>query len=149
MNFKGKQHLRLTPDLVWDILLDPEYIIKLTPEVSMIRELRPDYYAVSTHIKVGFIKKRFTGHIQVTRIEENRIFRMDLFQKSSIGKVEGFCKAQMERIASQTVLDYEGILKLDGLVGRVGSPIVQQMINPVIDKFLIRFDEKHYPIWSP
>lgn len=149
MEFKGNQQVRLSPSQIWDILLDPEYIIKLTPEVSAIRVMEADHYAVSTHIKVGFIKKRFAGHIKVDRIEPDRIFRMDLLQKSSIGSVEGFCQVELELCQTYTELNYWGDLYMDGLVGRVGSPIVKQMINPVIDQFIKRFDEKHYSLCIP
>ena len=146
MEFKGYQQVRLSPSQIWDILLDPEYIIKLTPEVSAIRVVEPDHYAVSTHIKVGFIKKRFAGHIKVDRIDLHKMFRMDLLQNSSIGTVKGFCQVELGLQHSYTHLNYWGDLSLDGLVGRLGSPIVKQMINPVIDQFIKRFDEKHYPL---
>lgn len=142
MVFNGKYELQTSPSLIWETMLDPAYIIKLTPEVSTIREIEKDVYNVSTHIKVGPFKRRFEGRIQLERIEIEKQFKLNLTQQSPVGSVNGICLVTLNALYPATLLLYEGSLAMEGLIRRIGLPVIEKMIHPVIHDFLRNFDKK-------
>ncbi len=123
-------------------MLDPAFIIRLTPEVSTIREVEKDVYNVSTHIKVGPFKRRFEGRIQLERIEIEKQFSLNLTQQSPVGSVKGLCLVTLNPLYPETLLEYEGSLAMEGLIRKIGLPIIEKMIHPVIHNFLKNFDLK-------
>ena len=74
MIIQGKYPIEATTQDVWNSLMDPEVLKRITPGISELDLLGNDKYKIITNIKIGPVKGSFEGQLELmdkVEIESN------------------------------------------------------------------------------
>ena len=119
MNISGKHTFNVSREALWNYLMDPEVLAKITPGVTRLEILEPDTYKSVSTIKIGPVKGSFSGKLKVTDKQEPEAFTIEMEQLSKIGNGHGAIKMMLADLSDgQTELAFDGKAKLSGVIAR-------------------------------
>lgn len=143
MNVKGKHLFEVDRATLWNHLMNPEVLAKITPGVSKLEVLEPDVYKSISEIKIGPVKGSFSGKLKVIEKNEPDHFTIELEQLSKIGNGHGAIKMILTPVGDQqTELSFDGNARLSGLIARTGQRVLSGVAN-TISKEVFKSLEQH------
>lgn len=143
MNITGKHTFEVSRDVLWNYLMDPEVLAKITPGETALELLGDDAYKSTSTIKIGPVKGTFSGKLEVVEklAPDSFILRMD--QQSKIGNGQADVKMLLQSLSdTQTELSFDGKAKLSGLIARTGQRVLSGVANSITKEVFASL-EKH------
>ena len=144
MNFSGEHVFNESRQQLWNHLMDPEVLAKITPGgQSELETLGDDRYATITNIKLGPVKGSFKGKLNLVDKNEPESFGIQMEQLSKIGNASADMQLTLTEVAEdQTKLSFVADAKLSGVIARTGqrvmSGVAQKITKDIFDAI-----EKH------
>ena len=136
MELTGSHTFDITPDKLWNIILDPVFLAKVTPGISRLELESEDFYKAIADIKIGPVKGKFTGSAEVAEKVINETFTLKISQKSSIGDVSAAIKMNFIPVGeSQTEVSFAGDAQMSGLLARTGNRVMSGVANSLAKQF--------------
>lgn len=87
MNLKGNHQFHASSKAIWDCLMNPEVLARITPGISRLEQTEEDQYKAIADVKIGPVKGSFEGDLKVAEKKEPQSFVLKITQKSKIGNV--------------------------------------------------------------
>jgi len=143
MQVKGNHTFKVSKQQLWDYLMDPKVLEKITPGVSELESLGDDSYKTVSKIKIGPVKGAFTGKLKVVDKNEPNSFALEMEQLSKIGNAH--VKIEMNLADAEnnhSTLSFDGKANLSGVIARTGQRVLSGVAN-VITKEVFASLEKH------
>lgn len=132
MEIKGEKSYRISKELLWTYLMDPEVLAKITPGVSNLVVLGEGIYESVSEIKIGPVKGRFKGKLTISDLDEPNSFVINMEQMSKIGNAHAKVNMVMVAIGpEETLLKFDSNAKLSGLIARTGQRVLSGVANAV------------------
>ena len=144
MNFSGEHVFDESRQQLWDYLMDPEVLAKITPGgTSELERLDDDRYKTLTNIKLGPVKGSFKGKLNLIDKKEPESFGIQMEQLSKIGNAAADMHLTLSEVSEeQTKLSFQANAKLSGVIARTGqrvmSGVAQKITQDIFDAI-----EKH------
>jgi len=135
MIIQGKYPIEATTQDVWNSLMDPDVLRRITPGISELNPLGGDKYKAISNIKIGPVKGRFEGQLELRDKIENSEATIIINQKSKIGNVFAEIKIQLNKVQNTTEIDYKGEAKLTGKLAMLGQRIIGGVISTLSRQF--------------
>ena len=135
MIIQGKYPIAASTQDVWNHLMDPEVLKRVTPGISELSPLDDDKYKAISNIKIGPVKGSFEGQLELRDKVENSSATLVINQKSTIGNVSAEIKMQLNTIKNITEIDYKGEAKLSGKLAMIGQRIIGGVISSLSRQF--------------
>lgn len=135
MIIQGKYPIEASVQDVWNHLMDPEVLKRVTPGISELNSLGDDKYQAISNIKVGPVKGTFEGMLQLREKVENSTATIVINQKSKIGNVSAEIRLQLNVINGLTEIDYDGDAKLSGKLAMMGQRIIGGVVSSLSKQF--------------
>ena len=143
MEVKGRHTFNVSKQQLWEYLMSPEVLAKITPGVSKLETLDTDSYKTISTIKIGPVKGSFTGKLKVVDKNEPHSFTIQMEQLSKIGNAHGNIEMNLADVdALQSELSFNGNAKLSGVIARTGQRVLSGVAN-TISKEVFASLEKH------
>jgi len=143
MDVKGKHDFEVEIGQLWNFLMDPVVLAKITPGISKLEALGDDKFKSISEIKLGPVKGSFKGQLKVTEKDEPNFFCINMEQLSQMGNAHVRVEMKLSKLTEQTSqLEFEGKAKLSGLIARTGQRVLSGVAN-VITKEVFAALEKH------
>ena len=135
MIIQGKYPIVASTQDVWNHLMDPEVLKRITPGISELNHLGDDKYKAISTVKIGPVKGSFEGQLELRDKVENTAATIVIDQKSKIGNVSAEIRLQLNTNENTTEIDYKGEAKLSGKIAMMGQRIIGVVINSLSKQF--------------
>ena len=140
MDFSNSVELPFPKSVVWDGLNDPDILRACIPGCESFDAPQPDHFDVVAVLKIGMIKARFEGEVDLTDVDAPNGYRITGAGKGGVaGYASGQAKVWLEEIESGTRLNYEAKADVGGKIAQLGSRLIDTVANQMADQFFKSF----------
>lgn len=147
MKMSGEYVISAPRQAVWDALNDPQALKESIPGAEEVTKTADDQFEASVQAKVGPVKARFKGKIQLTDIDPPNGYRIS---GEGSGGAAGFAKggatvALSDAEGGGTRLAYDVDAAVGGKLAQIGQRLIQgtakKMAEEFFSNFAARFDQ--------
>ena len=143
MDLTGSQVLNAPVEKIWGLILNPDFLAKITPGISRLVQESGDLYKAIAEVKIGPVKGSFEGTAELLDKVENESFTLKVQQNSKIGNVAANIKMNMKALnASQTELSFDGKADVSGMLARTGNRVMSGVANTLTKQFFENFEKE-------
>jgi len=143
MHLTGKHTFKASVDTLWNMLMDPDVLVRVTPGISKLERTDPDKYKAIAEVKMGPVSGSFAGKMEVADKTEPEAFTLKVKQESRIGNVSADVKIMLRQLAEhETEMAFEGNAKLSGLLARTGNRVLSGVANTLTRQFFQSLEEE-------
>jgi carbon monoxide dehydrogenase subunit G len=144
MDFKGKYSIPASPERVWTALHEPEILAAAIPGCEGVERVSETDYRARTTIKIGPVKARFEGRVQLQELPPAAgVSHALLLKGEGQGGAAGFARGESEvRISPEgtgTVLEYVAKATIGGRLAQVGQRLIDGAAKSLADEFFAKF----------
>jgi carbon monoxide dehydrogenase subunit G len=137
MKVEGVKELDAPPQVVWDVLMDPERMAKLLPGVESFEVKDADHWSAAVKVPLGMggLKLKFAFE----QVEKRPIEYAKLSAKGQgVGAIVNMqTEFHLAPDGDKTAMRWEADVRIAGPVGSMGQrvfqPIVSQQVTQVLD----------------
>lgn len=142
MKFSRSVELPFDRRTVWEGLNNPDILRDCIPGCESFEAPQPDHFDVVSVIKIGMIKARFEGAVDLTDIDAPNGYRITGAGKGGVaGYASGAATVRLDETDTGTRLHYEAEAKVGGKIAQLGSRLIDTVANQMADQFFRRFAE--------
>lgn len=143
MHLEGTHSLNASPQEIWNLLMDPETLARITPAISRLEPLGDDKYKAIAEVKLGPVKGSFEGQMAVVDKKEPEHFTLLIEQKSRMGNANAEGKIQLTPSGdNQTEVNFNGDAKLSGTLARMGQRVIGGVANSMVKQFFSNLESE-------
>ena len=135
MIIQGKYPIIASAPDVWNRLMDPEVLRRVTPGISELTHLGEDKYKAISNLKIGPVNGSFEGQLELVDRIENSAATIIINQTSKIGNVSAEIKMQLDTNENTTEIAYKGEARLSGKLAMFGQRIIGGVISSLSKQF--------------
>lgn len=143
MLIEGEERIEAPIARVWDALNDPEVLQACIPGCESLEKSSDTTLAAVVTLKIGPIKARFAGEVELTNIRPPLSYTISGEGK---GGIAGFAKggadvALAEEAPDLTVLTYTARADVGGKIAQLGNRLIQSTSKKLAGEFFAKFNE--------
>jgi len=132
MHVSGQHEFNVSVQQLWNYLMDPQVLAKITPGVTQLKTLSPDQYQSISDIKIGPVKGTFKGKLGVLDKQIPQSFTIQMEQLSKIGNAHVKVNMVLDEVqAEKSRLTFDGKAKLSGVIARTGQRVLSGVANTI------------------
>ena len=144
MEFKGKYAILASPDAVWNALHDPKVLAAAIPGCEAVEKISATDFKARAAIKIGPVKARFEGKVQLQEIPPPEgAVRALILKGEGLGGAAGFARGESQvRLCADgagTVLEYDAKATIGGRLAQVGQRLIDGAAKSLADEFFEKF----------
>lgn len=140
MQMNESREISAPPDVVWAALFDPEVLKQCVPGCEELTGSAETGFEAVVVQKVGPVKARFSGTIQITDVAEGTSATLSGEGKGgAAGFARGAARVRVEPTTDGTLLSYDVDAKVGGKLAQLGSRIIDGFARKMADQFFDRF----------
>ncbi|SDN42882.1 CoxG family protein [Afipia sp. GAS231] len=136
MDLTGSYTIPAKQSAVWAALNDPDILKECIPGCETLSMLSETEFAATIVAKIGPLKARFTGRVELSEIDPDNGYRI---RGEGSGGVAGFAKGgarvHLQGAGDGTVLTYEIEAQISGKLAQLGSRLITGVVNSMAEKF--------------
>ena len=128
-------------DQVWQSLNDPAALKACLPGCETFEESAPGAFDMTLTAKVGPVKTRFHGQLQLSDIQAPVSYTISGEGKGGVaGFAKGAAKVQLEALdGARTLMTYSVSAAVGGKLAQIGSRLVSGAASKMADDFFREF----------
>ncbi|WP_199555610.1 CoxG family protein [Sandaracinobacteroides hominis] len=141
MNLEGETLIQAGRDRVWAALNDPAVLARCIDGVESLEQVEPNRFAGVLNAKVGPVKARFTGQVDLTELDPPNRY---VLVGEGKGGVAGFAKGSAEVALSDaeggaTRLTYVARSQVGGKLAQLGTRLIEGTARSYAENFFAAF----------
>ena len=125
MKIEGSHAIKAPRDLLYQLMIDPEILLRCVPGCQSLEAAGDGYYKVTLKAGVGSIKGVFKGSIKLEEMREPEHYKMIVDAKGSAGFLKGEGLIGLTDRGEETLVNYTGETSVGGTIAGVGQRMVQ------------------------
>ena len=143
MKLAGEHTLKAGRNMIWDMLMDPDRLVNITPGISeLIRTSDSSFEAIS-EVKIGPVKGKFKGDLALEDMIKPESFTLKVKQNSKIGNANAVISINLKEVGNgHTSIDFDGNVQMSGLLARTGARVVSGVANSLTKQFFDAFEKE-------
>ncbi len=143
MKIKGKTIVNADAAKIWKLLNDPTILARITPGVSKLERIEGDKFTAISEVKIGPVKGKFEGEMELMDKEVEKGMKVVLDQKSKIGNTVATISMEMKPTEDgKTEIIYSGEAKMSGMLARMGQRIMGGVISTLSKQFFSELEKE-------
>ena len=136
MKFTGQYEIAAPRAQVWAALNDPDILRKCIPGCERLEKKSDTDLEADVVVKIGPVKAKFKGAVQLEFIEEGASYRISGEGKGGVaGFAKGGAQVDLEEQDGQTVLRYAADARVGGKLAQIGSRLIDATARKLADQF--------------
>ncbi len=141
MNIEGNYTLNMPIESVWHLINDPSVLRDCIPGCEELTETSAGHFEAVVRLKVGPVKAKFLGDVQmVDAVPPNR-FRLTGVGKGGVaGMATGHADVELVATDSGTELSYHADAKVAGKLAQLGSRLIESTARKLANQFFENFE---------
>ena len=143
MELTGSHTLNAPAQKIWDMLMTPDILAKVTPGISRLELESEGIYKAIAEVKIGPVSGKFEGKAEVADPIAPESFTLKVQQNSKIGNVDASIRMVLKSLNdTQTELSFEGSADMSGLLARTGNRVMSGVAGSLTKQFFKNFEEE-------
>lgn len=143
MQMSGERLIAAPRAEVWAALNDPEVLKACIPGCEEVEMKSPTELTAKVVQKVGPVRAKFTGEIELSDIVEGVSYRISgKGAGGAAGGASGGAAVVLSDEAGGTKLTYEAEAKVTGKIAQLGGRLIDGFAKKMADQFFTRFQEE-------
>ncbi len=143
MKLTGSHILEADRKVIWDMLMDPDQLVRITPGISALNKKSDDQYEALSEVKIGPVKGKFKGDLSLSNMIKPESFTLNVKQESKIGNVSAAIEIHLDDAENgNTAISFDGKAQMSGLLARTGSRVVSGVANSLTKQFFEAFEKE-------
>ncbi len=143
MQINGQHELELDKKTVWDGLNDIAVLQYCIPGCEKLEEVDKNRFNITVLAKVGPIKTRFNGTVELTDIQPPESYKLVFSGNGgSAGSAKGETLITLTETGSKTFLNYESSVAVTGKLAQIGARLIDGAAKSYANQFFETFLEK-------
>lgn len=142
MKIKGKYSIEASPEVIWNMILDPDVLERITPGIKTLEKKGDDSYNAVSEVKVGPVRGNFEGDLNIKDKIHTKSCVVALDQKSKMGNALAEIGIELTPQDNKTEINYTGEVKLSGMLGRMGQRIMGGVVSTLSKQFFTALEEE-------
>ncbi|HYR42990.1 MAG TPA: carbon monoxide dehydrogenase subunit G [Terriglobia bacterium] len=136
MELTGSYTIPAKQSVVWAALNDPNILRECIPGCETLSMLSETEFAATIVAKIGPLKARFTGRVELSEIDPDNGYRIHGEGSGGIaGFAKGGARVHLQGAGDSTVLPYEIEAQIGGKLAQLGSRLITGVVNSMAEKF--------------
>jgi carbon monoxide dehydrogenase subunit G len=141
MKITGSATLHGPRDRVWQVLNDPEVLVRTIPGCQELRANGQDSYRMTLTAGVASIKGTYQGSVSLTEQQPPGSFLLHAAGAGGPGTVDAKVKVSLSEEGEQeTRLDYDADAVVGGMIGGVGQRVLTGVAKKTAGEFVAAVD---------
>ena len=142
MQMQGEHSINASRAEVWLALNAPEVLKACIPGCDELEKTSDTSFEATVTQKVGPVKVRFKGVVQLSDIVEAESYTITGEGKGgAAGFAKGGAKVRLEDAGHGTLLVYQAEARVGGKLAQLGSRLIDGFSKKMADEFFTRFQE--------
>jgi len=143
IDMSGEERISAPIEKVWAALNDPAVLEQCIPGCEKLEADRENGFSAAVTLKIGPIKARFAGEVELTNINPPLSYTIAGEGK---GGIAGFAKGGADVVLAEetpdlTVLTYTARADVGGKIAQLGNRLIQSTSKKLAGEFFARFNE--------
>jgi carbon monoxide dehydrogenase subunit G len=140
MKISGTYTIAAPRAKVWQALMDPATIQRITPGCEKLEQVAPNHFKTALRAGVGAIKGLFNGEITLSDIDPENAYTLNSRIKAPVGFVDGNSRIELKDGASPdtTTVTFDGDAKIGGPLAAVAGRLIQAAAQKNIEEMFTR-----------
>jgi carbon monoxide dehydrogenase subunit G len=140
MEMSGEYKINATREKVWAGLNDPEILKQSIPGCEEIDQTSDTSFTAKVTAKVGPVKAKFAGSVQLTDIDAPNGYRISGEGKGgAAGFAKGGADVKLTEDGAVTVLNYAATAQVGGKLAQIGSRLIDATSKKMAGQFFDKF----------
>ena len=140
LEFSGSPEIAAAREVVWQRLMDPQFVARSAPGVESVEVVDPSHFRVTCGIGVGSMKARLTLDGELFDIVHGVSARMRVRGKGVGSTVEVLSSIVIRDAGSGKVaLDWSVTSELNGAVANMGAQMIAGIASKLTEQFWADF----------
>jgi carbon monoxide dehydrogenase subunit G len=128
MIVEGSYPLPGSPEVIWDLLMDPEVLAKAMPGTKALSRTAPDRYEGTMGVGIGPITAaEFELTITLTDLRRPESYTMQIDGKGRFGFTRGTANVELASEGAGTVMRYRADLQVGGKIAGLGQRLLDSV----------------------
>lgn len=142
MEMSGEYKIEAPREKVWAALNDPQVLKQSIPGCEEIEQTSDTSFTAQVTAKVGPVKAKFSGAVQLTDIDAPNGYRISGEGKGgAAGFAKGGANVKLEEDGSGTLLKYEVDAQVGGKLAQLGARLIDGTAKKMASQFFENFAE--------
>lgn len=142
MEMSGEYKINASREKVWAGLNDPEILKKSIPGCEEIDQTSDTSFTAKVTAKVGPVKAKFAGAVELTDIDAPNGYRISGEGKGgAAGFAKGGANVQLTEDGDGTLLKYEVDAQVGGKLAQLGARLIDGTAKKMASQFFENFAE--------
>ena len=143
MTLTGTYTVNAPAQTVWNMLMDPDTLARVTPGITSLERIDADNFKAVAEVKFGPVGGAFSGNLKISDRKEPEHFTLEIQQNSKIGNANAVVHLNMKALSpSQTEVSFEGDVKLSGMLATMGGRVVTPVANLLSKQFFEALEQE-------
>jgi uncharacterized protein len=133
MKIEGEHLFKGPREIVWDMIRDPNMLMKAIPGSQEIKEVEPNHYDAAIHLRIGPVSGSFAGTLVVSDEIPPESCTLTVDGRGAPGFAKGVGYVKFTDNGDQTTtLNYTGDVTIGGTLASVGSRMIDSVSKMMI-----------------
>ena len=142
MKIEGSLTVAGTPEKLWDLLQDPEFLKEIMPGCKELKQTEEDHFTGIIEAKVGAISSRYTTKFSIYDKNRPDSYRLKVEGNGKGGFVNADTRVVLKANEDGTVMKYDGEVNIGGTIARIGQRLIDAASKMLIGKGVKNLKEK-------
>lgn len=144
MIIEGEERIEAPVEAVWRALNDPEVLKDCIPGCEELEKTLDTEFAATVSLKVGPIKARFKGAVELTNLNPPYSYTISGEGKGGVaGFAKGGADVSLKEDGPQaTILTYQAKADVGGKMAQLGSRLIQSTSKKLASQFFSDFNAR-------
>ena len=143
MNLSGTHTVNASPKKIWDLLMDPDTLTRITPAITKLEKIDAENFKAIAEVKLGPVHAAFTGNLKLSDLKEPESFSLSIQQSSKVGNANAVMNMRMKELSpNQTEVSFDGDVKLSGMLNTMGQRVITPVANMLTKQFFEALNEE-------
>jgi uncharacterized protein len=135
MEITGTYRFTAAPQVVWNLLMDPDAIKSCVPGCREITPIGEGTYQAEMTIGVAAVSGTFAATITLSDLEPPRSYRLTVDATGKPGFAKGTATVVLTAVAEGTEVGVTASAEVGGLIARVGQRLIDGVARMTMDRF--------------
>ena len=146
MNLTGNYTVNAPAKIIWDLLMDPDTLARITPAITSLERIDEDNFKAIADVKIGPVGGAFSGNLNISEKVEPESFKLSIQQNSKIGNANAVVNMRMKALSdTQTEVSFNGDVKLSGMLNTMGGRVITPVANMLSKQFFEALEKEILP----
>jgi uncharacterized protein len=133
MKIEGEHLFKGPREMVWDMIRDPNMLMKAIPGSQEIKEVEPNHYEAAIHLRIGPVSGSFSGTLVVSDEIPPESCTLTVDGRGAPGFAKGVGYVKFADNGDQTTtLNYTGDVTIGGTLASVGQRMIDSVSKMMI-----------------